>query len=221
MMRIERLHSGRFSGVLASCDRRALGQCVWAVLLAGLIASSCVGGSVATTPTPNLPSASATAASNSTPTIPSGTAARPTVADVGLVRALAEFAHAPGAGTLGAVAFADRVKLGLSDRLMTERASLDLLRPDAWVLQADGFRGHVGSFSALDLIGKDVATTISVGPHPHCASPPVPPPTSLVGARRVSVQPKDIDSCLLWWTVDLFVSAVGRIEAVTLDLWDP
>ena len=202
-MCIERLHSGRLSRVLASCDRRAPGQCVWAVLLAGLIASSCVGGSVATTRTPNLPSASATAA------------------DVSLVRALAEFAHAPGAGTLGAVPFADRVKLGLSDRLMTERASLDLLRPDAWVLRADDFRGHVGSFSALDLIGKDVATTISVGPHPHCASSPVPPPTSLVAARRVSVQPKDIGSCLLWWTVDLFVSAAGRIEAVTLDLWDP
>jgi hypothetical protein len=104
---------------------------------------------------------------------------------------------------------------------MTERASLDLQRPDAWVLQADGFRGHVGPFSALDLMGKDVATTISVGPHPHCASSPVPPPTSLVAARRVSVQPKVVDSCLLWWTVDLFVSAAGRIEAVTLDLWSP
>jgi hypothetical protein len=35
------------------------------------------------------------------------------------------------------------------------------------------------------------------------------------------VQPTGIDTCLLWWTVDLFVSPAGRIEAITLDLWDP
>jgi hypothetical protein len=145
----------------------------------------------------------------------------PTAADEGLVRALVDFARAPGAVTLGAVPFADKVRLGLSNRLMTERPSLDLARPDAWVLGAEVFRGRVGPFSALDLLAKDVPTTISVGPHPHCASPPVPPPTDLVGSRRVSVQPKGIDSCLLWWTVDLFVSPAGRIEAVTLDLWDP
>jgi len=145
----------------------------------------------------------------------------PTAADVSLVRALAEFARAPGAGTLGAVPFADKVRLGLSDRLMTERASLDLVGPDAWVLRAVPFRGRVGPFSALELLARDVPTTISVGPHPHCASPPVPPPTDLVGSRRVSVQPTDIDTCLLWWTVDVFVSPAGRIEAVTLDLWDP
>jgi len=209
--RVDQLPSGRDSSVQSSCDRHEPGLRAWVLVVAALIATSCVGGTVATSPTANLPSASATAASTSTPT----------AADIGLVRALADFARAPGAGTLGAVPFADRVKLGLSDQLMTERASVDLLRPDAWVLQADGFRGHVGPFSALDLMGRDVATTISVGPHPHCASPPVPPQSSLVGLRRVSVQPKLIDSCLLWWTVDLFVSAAGRIEAVTLDLWNP
>ena len=188
---------------------------VVAVLFAGVrsqLAYPAVGTS---TPPPLSASASVTL------TVATGTAGTPTAADVGLVRALAAFAHAPGAGTLGAVPFADRVKLGLGDQLITERASLELLRPDAWVLQADRFRGHVGPISALDLMGKDVATTISVGPHSHCASSPVPPPTTLVGARRVSVQPKDIDSCVLWWSVDLFVSAAGRIEAITLDLWNP
>lgn len=147
--------------------------------------------------------------------------ATPAAADERLVEALAEFARAPGAGTLAAIPFADRVRLGLSDRLMAERTSLELVRADAWVLPADPFRGHVGPFSALGLLARSLPTTISVGPHPHCASPPVPPPADLVGSRRVSVQPKDIDSCLLWWTVDLFVSPAGRIEAVTLDLWDP
>lgn len=145
----------------------------------------------------------------------------PTAADERLVGALVEFARAPGARTLAAVPFADRVRLGLSDRLMTERASFDLVRLDAWVLQQVPFRGHVGPYSALDLLAKSGPTIIWVGPHPHCASPPVPPPADLVASRRVSVQPTGIDTCLLWWTVDLFVSPAGRIEAVTLDLWDP
>lgn len=143
------------------------------------------------------------------------------MAEQGLVRALAEFARAPSAATLGAVPFGDKVRLGLSDRLMTERASVDLVRPDAWVLSANLFRGYVGPFSALEFLARNVPTTISVGPHSHCASPPVPPPTDLLRLRRVSVQPKDIDTCLQWWTVDLFVSPAGRIEAVTLDLWEP
>jgi hypothetical protein len=145
----------------------------------------------------------------------------PTVADVGLVRALTEFARSPGAGPLNAIPLAERVRLGLGDRLVTERTPLDLLRPDAWVLQANPFRGHVGPFSALDLIARNGPTTISAGPHPNCASSPVPAPTNLVGLRRVSVQPKGIDTCVLWWTVDLFLSDTGRIEAVTLDLWEP
>jgi len=145
----------------------------------------------------------------------------PTAADERLVGAFAAFARAPDAGTLAGVPFAEKVRLGLSDRIVTERASLDLVRPDAWVLQEVPFRGRVGPFSARDLLATNVPTTISVGPHPHCASPPVPPPADLVGSRRVSVQPTGIDTCLLWWTVDLFVSPAGRIEAVTLDLWDP
>jgi hypothetical protein len=172
------------------------------------------------TPTPT---ATVNAGATSLPPQPSTAAPRetPTPADESVVRALTAFARAPGAGTLAAVPFADRVRLGLSDRLMTERASVDLVRPDAWVLQQVAFRGGVGPYSALDLLAKSGSTIISVGPHPHCASPPVPPPADLVGSRRVSVQPTGIDTCLLWWTVDLFVSPAGQIEAVTLDLWDP
>jgi hypothetical protein len=41
--------------------------------------------------------------------------------------------------------------------------------------------------------------------------------------RRVSVQPAagSIDSCLDWFTVDLFVTRSGEVAAVTLDLWEP
>jgi len=39
--------------------------------------------------------------------------------------------------------------------------------------------------------------------------------------RRVSVLPRDMESCLQWWTVDLFLTLDGKIAAVTLDLWEP
>ncbi|OGO73385.1 MAG: hypothetical protein A3G84_05105 [Chloroflexi bacterium RIFCSPLOWO2_12_FULL_71_12] len=91
------------------------------------------------------------------------------------------------------------------------------------MLHADHFRGRSGPFSALELLARREPTTVWVGPHPHCASPPAPPPTDFASLRRVSVQPSQPrdDTCLSWWTVDLFVSVDGRVAAVTLDLWDP
>lgn len=64
---------------------------------------------------------------------------------------------------------------------------------------------------------------VSVGPHPHCASPPVPAPAEVASLRRVSVQPspESGDSCLSWWTVDLFLTPEGEVAAVTLDIWEP
>jgi hypothetical protein len=195
---------------------RAAGLLVLLVIGAGCVTAR-------TEPTNSLgPTSTAVARPSGTaqPTA-AGLRETPTVAEQGLVRALAEFARAPATETLGAVPFADTVRLGLSDRLMTERASSDLVRRDAWVLSASPFRGHVGPFSALEFLSRNAPTTISVGSHAHCASPPVPPPTDLARLRRVSIQPKDIDTCVLWWTVDLFVSSAGRIDAVTLDLWEP
>lgn len=193
-----------------------------ATLALVFIVAGCVSERSGPTTPPGPTSTDATRPSGAaTPPTTAGPLETPTAAEQGLARALAEFARAPGAGTLGAVPLADRVRLGLSDRLITERASVDLVRRDAWVLSADSFRGQVGPFSALELLARNVPTTISVGPHTHCASPPMPPPAELAQLRRVSVQPKDIDTCLRWWTVDLFVSPAGRIEAITLDLWDP
>jgi hypothetical protein len=49
----------------------------------------------------------------------------------------------------------------------------------------------------------------------------VPPPIQVADLRRVSVQPRDTESCLQWWTVDLFLTPDGKVAAVTLDLWEP
>jgi hypothetical protein len=145
----------------------------------------------------------------------------PTSPDLVVVRALTEFARRPSAAALAAVPLADTVEVGLGDSIVSVRASGDLVRADAWMLRRAPFHGRVGPFSALELLASDPPIAVTVGPHPHCASPPVPAPAAFAAFRQVSVQPTGVDTCLLWWTVDLFVSPSGRIAAITLDLWDP
>lgn len=100
----------------------------------------------------------------------------------------------------------------------------------------DYFRGYTGPFSPLSSIRQHVEgdntnepmrrsgdLQVSVGDHPHCASPPAPVPPNLESLRRVSVQPADalITTCLDWFSVDLFIGPSGDIKAVTLDLFEP
>ncbi|MGH2709720.1 MAG: hypothetical protein ACRDH9_00745 [Actinomycetota bacterium] len=145
---------------------------------------------------------------------------------------LIRFAESPQPESFAAVPFAESVWLGLSRRLVVNHPREMLADPSSWVLSAPHFRAYVGPFSALDLLaemdarfGPDAppagSLEVNVGPHPHCASPPVPPPARLKDLRRVSAQPTDIDSCILWWTVDAFVDVNGTIRAITLDLWEP
>lgn len=143
--------------------------------------------------------------------------------DRDLIADFLRFAADPGGDTASALPFADKVTLGLADELITTRTPSELGHPDAWVLDAEGFRAYVGPFSALDVAAHATETVVSVGDHPHCVSPPVPAPTEVADLRRVSVQPSpaSIDSCLQWWTVDLFLTDDQRIAAVTLDLYEP
>jgi hypothetical protein len=46
-------------------------------------------------------------------------------------------------------------------------------------------------------------------------------PEGLESLRQQSVQPAKTDSCLEWFSVDLFVNEDGEIAAVTLDLYEP
>lgn len=159
----------------------------------------------------------------------------PTTADERLMRDFISFAVDPSSETAARLPMANEVSLGLSRDI---KATLDRSEaPDtsAWVLRAKHFRARTGPFSALELIqrhaeeagsesvGGRSAFHVSVGEHPHCASPPVPAPREFEDYRRVSVQPSDsaIDSCLSWLTVDLFLDEQGSVVAVTLDLWEP
>jgi len=49
----------------------------------------------------------------------------------------------------------------------------------------------------------------------------MPPPDQVAALRRISIQPTSTDSCLEWWTVDLFLTDIGSMAAVTIDVWEP
>ncbi|MEO6318035.1 MAG: hypothetical protein ABIP36_04555 [Acidimicrobiales bacterium] len=139
-----------------------------------------------------------------------------------IVRDFLRFAGDPSADAVDRLPLAEEVHLGLGSELQQTRSRTQLADPAAWVIDEAQFRAYSGPFSALDVAAGATSTVVTVGEHPHCASPPVPPPDAVAHLTRVSVQP-DIgnDSCLRWWTVDLYVNETGQIEAVTVDLWEP
>ena len=140
-----------------------------------------------------------------------------------LVYTVIEFARSPSRKAFSAIPLAkDGVWLGLGPRLVAKRSLEELSKPRGWVLDVEYFfRAGVGPFSALDHLAKRREVRVSAGPHPHCASPPMPPPKKFAKLDRLSVQPREWGSCLQWFTVDFFVSADGTIQAVTLDFWEP
>lgn len=117
----------------------------------------------------------------------------------------------------------DRVELILGDsgvsRVIDTPALAD---PANWELDTpEGYEGFTGPFSALDLLDGVDHLTVTIGDHPHCAGPPRPAPDHLTGLTRVGIQPADIDSCIAWFTVDLYLDETGRVQAIVLDLFGP
>lgn len=139
------------------------------------------------------------------------------------MEALIAFAHEPSEETWSDVPLAPHVDLGRGKEVRARRSAEALRDPDAWTLSLEYlYRARAGTTSALELIaGWDGALRVGFGAHENCVSPPVPPPPQAAGLERVYVQPRAIESCLQWWTVDAFLDGDGRIRAVTLDLWEP
>ena len=180
---------------------------------------------------------SSTSPARTDETSPSSALRIATARDVRLIRDFVAFAVQPSATTAEPLPFAAQVRLGLSRALRSTAATSSIPQASAWRLEAKYFRAYVGPFSALALVQRHAHETksqsvrrrggnafdVSVGDHPHCAGPPLPAPRGFEDFRRVSVQPstESIDSCLAWFTVDLFVDQEGRIAAVTLDIWEP
>lgn len=147
------------------------------------------------------------------------------VEDEELIDNFLRFTANPGPETADDLPLADEVALGLDGELHVTRNAAELSDPQAWKIDVEHFRAYVGPFSAIDLAGdaNSTDTVVSIGDHPHCASPPQPPPAEVANLRRVSVQPdpETIDGCLQWWTVDLFVTDDREVAAVTLDVFEP
>lgn len=157
--------------------------------------------------------------------------------DAVLVREFVQFANNPRERPFRW--FRARVRLGLGPHLLEHRTREQLRSDSAWVLGGEDtlFRAYVGPFSALETVRRHVevaateglhgsdAYTVRVGPHRHCASPPVPPPRGVRHLRRVALlpSPKSINDigCLRWFSVDLFVDDTGKVHAITLDMWEP
>ena len=147
------------------------------------------------------------------------------------VRAFVRFAVDPSPSTASKVPFAQTVQLGLGRDLQTQLDRQALANASNWTMPADDFRGHAGPLNPLALIAEHAEETgftdrefkFTVGDHPHCAAPPIQGPRGYERFVRQSVQPtpNTLDSCLSWFTVDLFVDSRGQVEAVTLDVWEP
>jgi hypothetical protein len=196
----------RRSGLVA---RRSGVRIAGALILAQLLLVGCGDGPgpTMTPPTLSIPAVSA--------------ASEPTDGERALVEALVRFARSQDEADLDPVTFADDVALGLGPEFVLARTPEELADPENWLLHRAVFRDYVGPFSAFEQLRRDVDVVMTVGSHPHCAGPPMPPPRGLEDHRRLSIQPAAPRSCLQWWTVDLFLNADGNVAAITVDFFGP
>ena len=139
-----------------------------------------------------------------------------------LISGMRELAKDPSAEAVRRLPFAETVRLGLGGTLVKEVDAERLVNRSTWdVAVTPEFAWQTNpTLSALEHLTDPRAHTAVSGAHPHCAGPPRPAPEPLAGHSRVSSQPSNPESCLSWYTVDLFLSD-GMIKAITLDLWEP
>lgn len=145
---------------------------------------------------------------------------------IDIAAAIDAFANSPSPSTFDALPLAEQVTLGLGPNIITQLDAAALRDSSAWQIKMPNgelFRGTVGPSSAIELIASGATDELvyAVGEHPHCAGPPVAAPPGFEDHQRVSVQPQadQIESCLQWFTVDLFIND-GTIEAITHDHWE-
>lgn len=148
-----------------------------------------------------------------TPRCPAGIATR---TDRSIARNFYEFAESVAQDPAPP---APEVSLGLGYQIIRRYDGEG--HPRSWRLPGP-FAGRTGPFSVLDVVaGSDGTYRLLVGRHPRCVGPPIAPSPELTGLRQLSIQPRSWETCLQWWSVDLFINDVGQIQAITLDYWDP
>lgn len=192
------------------------------LFLASLLAG-CVNGPVVDASSTQV-SVESTTSTTPAATIQTSVPDTTTVTDAEtLVEAFVQFAREPSDSTFGELPLDDTVDLGLGPTIIKTIGSTELRQPEAWQLDLDLFRAYTGPFSAFDSLNRLDSYETTVGEHPHCASPPVPPAEGYEALDRISVQPRlgPQDSCLMWSTVDFFLLPSGDVAAITLDMWEP
>lgn len=195
-----------------------------------LVAACSAGPAVSSSGPQSVVSTAPAAQAESTTSTASAETVRTTPADdttpedaESLVDSLVNFSKNPTDENFDALPLANSVDLGLGPSIVKTMEADRLRQPDAWKLDVELFRAYVGPFSALDMLTELEDYETTVGEHPHCVSPPVPPPDGHESHERISVQPQlgPQDSCLMWSTVDLFLEPSGDVVAITLDMYEP
>lgn len=193
---------------------------VFALLTAGVVLAAC---SNASSPDPTSSSTSTSTTTSSTSSTSSTTsttiggenrfeAARDTL----LALASSQGDEIP----VGELPLAATVRLGLHNELEIERTPEQLADVESWIVPRSEYAGFSGPFNILDPIRRGRTLNITEGPQPHCAGPPLDPPLGLEDAMLVSGQPKESDSCIDWFSVNLWMQN-GEVTAITLELFGP
>lgn len=186
------------------------------VLTVGL--SGCTSGTdpvVATDPAPPSAPARPDPAPQRPPTTPV------TAADLALVDAFTAYAARPDAHTAAAVPFAREVRLGLGENLFASLGAGDLSDPASWLLGLDAY-GRTGPLDVLHPVRAHRGRfRVTVDQRPRCSGRAHRAPARFREARRVTILPTRVESCLDWYAVDLYVDRAGLVRGVTLELWEP
>jgi hypothetical protein len=160
------------------------------------------------------------------PTVTTATtaAATPSETELSIANDFVAFGKEWSDETFSRLRIADPVMLGLGPEIIRTVNATDLRDPAGWDLDVEHFRAIEGPFSAGRLLANaPEGYDVSIGEHPHCVGPPQAPPSQFASHARISIQPpgESFDTCLQWFTVDLFVGKSGLVEAITMDIWEP
>lgn len=190
------------------------------VLLAALILAACSNASSPDSSSSTSSTSTSTTATSSTTSTTSTTVGGENRFDLGRDTVLALAASQGDEIAVDELPLAATVQLGLHNSLEIERTPDELADVESWIVPRSEYAGFSGPFNVLDPIRRGRTLNITEGPQPHCAGPPLDPPPGLEDAMLVSGQPKQSDSCIDWFSLNVWMQN-GEVTAITLELFGP
>jgi hypothetical protein len=146
-------------------------------------------------------------------------AARARQGSTGAAYRLLAFALQPSDESFAAIPFADDVTFAFGTTVLGSRTAGELRQPENWTVEFPP-SAFTGQFSVLDALSDASEVSVTNGPHGHCAGEPFPPPPGAEGLTQTAITPTQVDSCLQWFAVDLYLRD-GKIAFVRYDLYEP